>query len=289
MIKIITDPRCLEYHRPGHPERPERISRTVERLRDQDVVAVDWLGPDGVDDATLLRAHTPAHLKRLAQDMDFDADTPAHPHIAAHARRSVGGALTALRLARQGHWPLSLLRPPGHHATADRAMGFCYLNSVAVAALDAQAGGVQRVAVLDFDVHHGNGTEAILHGRPGFAFFSVHQYPAYPGTGTSHSDNCFNYTVRPGAARQEYTAALQRALDDVRAFGPDLLCVSAGFDAYKADPLSDAPLEVEDYEWLGRAVRQFGVPVVSVLEGGYSRDLPELVFAYVRGLDSAEA
>jgi acetoin utilization deacetylase AcuC-like enzyme len=283
-MKIITDARCISYHTPGHPERPERITHTVEKLRAQHTLAVDWLAPLPVEETALLRAHSREHLARLTVLEDFDADTPAYPGIDEHALRSAGGALQALQLARQGEPALSLLRPPGHHATQTRAMGFCYLNSIAIAALEARANGYAKVAVFDFDVHHGNGTEAILLDQPGCAFFSVHQFPAYPGTGARHVRNCFNYPVPPGALREEYLHALNRALAVLKGVGPDVIGVSAGFDAYKRDPLSDAPLEVEDYYWLGQTLRRFGVPLFSVLEGGYSNDLPELVLAYLNGL-----
>lgn len=283
-MKIITDARCAGYHTPGHPERPERITHTVERLRAQEALPIEWLAPAPVEEATLLRAHSRAHLARLGESEDFDADTPAYPGIYEHALRSVGGALHALERARQGELAFSLLRPPGHHATPDRAMGFCYLNSVAIAALEARATGFGKVAVFDFDVHHGNGTEAILLDAPGCACFSVHQFPAYPGTGAQHVRNCFNYPVPPGAPREDYLSALNRALADLKSFGPELIGVSAGFDAYKRDPLSDAALEIEDYSWLGQRLRRFEVPLFSTLEGGYSRDLPELVLAYLTGL-----
>jgi acetoin utilization deacetylase AcuC-like enzyme len=187
--------------------------------------------------------------------------------------------------ALRGERTFSLLRPPGHHATPDRAMGFCYLNSVAVAALAARAPAVRRVAVFDFDVHHGNGTEDILVDRPDLGFFSIHQYPAYPGTGRQHrGSNCFNYPVPPGLPRAHYREVAVRALDDLREFKPDLLAVSAGFDAYARDPLCQQQLEVEDYHWFGQQLAGLSCPMFSVLEGGYSDDLPELVLAYLRGV-----
>jgi acetoin utilization deacetylase AcuC-like enzyme len=281
---VITDERCAAYHQPGHPERPARVARTVEKLREQTRLPITWAAPGPARQEQLLRAHSPSLLSRLAMPVDFDADTPAYPDIRAHAERSVGGALKALHLAREGRQVFSLLRPPGHHATQTRAMGFCYLNSIAVATLEALCRGVRRVAVFDFDVHHGNGTEDILRGRPDCAFFSVHQFPAYPGTGESSHQNAHNYPVPPGASREEYRAELAAALDDLRRYQPALVGVSAGFDAFREDPLSDAALEEEDFAWLGEAFRSLGVPVFSVLEGGYSRQLPDLIFAYLCGL-----
>jgi acetoin utilization deacetylase AcuC-like enzyme len=248
-------------------------------------LAVNWVEPLPVGEDSLLRAHTAEHLQRLEVPLEMDADTPAYPRIAAHARRAVGGALQALRLALAGQPAFSLMRPPGHHATRRSAMGFCYLNSVAIAALEARASGCGRVAVFDFDVHHGNGTEDILLDQPGFAFISVHQSPCFPGTGLAdRGGNCFNYSVRPCPPRREYVAALDKALGRLREFRPDLVAVSAGFDAYRGDPLANGSLEAEDFHWLGRMVRRLEVPAFSVLEGGYSDELPQLILAYLSGL-----
>jgi acetoin utilization deacetylase AcuC-like enzyme len=178
------------------------------------------------------------------------------------------------------------MRPPGHHASREQAMGFCYLNNMAIAALEAAATGAKRVAVFDFDVHHGNGTEAILLGQSGLALFSVHQFPAYPGTGSTNvGKNCFNYPVAPSSPRETYCATLARALDDLKNFRPDLVAVSAGFDAYVRDPLAAGTLLAEDFHRLGQSLRALGVPLFSLLEGGYSRDLPELIFAYLKGVE----
>jgi len=164
-------------------------------------------------------------------------------------------------------------------------MGFCYLNSIAIAALEAMASGTKKVAVFDFDVHHGNGTEAILLNRSGAAFFSVHQYPCYPGTGTGNvGDNCFNYPVAPATPREDYRKVLARALDELKNAKPALVAVSAGFDAYARDPIAQETLELEDFHWLGQSIRGLGIPAFSILEGGYSRDLPELILAYLKGL-----
>jgi acetoin utilization deacetylase AcuC-like enzyme len=233
----------------------------------------------------MLRAHTAEHLTRLSQREDFDDDTPSFPDLAAYARASVGAALDALQAARAGEAVFSLMRPPGHHATRNRAMGFCYLNSVAIAALEGLATGAKRVAVFDFDVHHGNGTEAILLNKPGAAFLSVHQFPCYPGTGTRNvGNNCYNYPVLPQTARGEYLSVLTSALEHLETFKPTLVAVSAGFDAYVRDPLAQGSLVAEDFYWLGKWLRNLGVPLFSVLEGGYSADLPELILAYLKGV-----
>ena len=284
-MKIITDERCTGYGRRGHPERPARVSATVEKLRQQNELPVEWVKPNPATDVAILRAHSPELLTRLSQPEDFDADTPFFPDILEHARRSAGAALDALQSARSGETVFSLMRPPGHHATRKQVMGFCYLNNIAIAVLEALATGAKRVAIFDFDVHHGNGTEAILLNQKGAAFFSIHQFPAYPGTGmTNVGDNCHNFPVTPRTPRGEYRAVLASALDELKKFKPDLVGVSAGFDAYVRDPLAQGTLEAEDFHWLGQSFQQLSVPVFSLLEGGYSRDLPDLIFAYLLGL-----
>jgi len=284
-IHVITDQRCTEYAAPGHPERPERIHRTVERLRCQSELQVEWLKPQPVDDKVLLRAHSRTHLKRLEREVDFDLDTPAYEGIADHARRGVGGGLRALRCALRRKASFSLLRPPGHHSTREDAMGFCYMGNIAITTLAARAAGVERVAIFDFDVHHGNGTEDILVGRPGVAFYSIHQFPAYPGTGRKHrGNNCFNYAIPPGLPASDYRSVATQVLEELMAFKPNLLAVSAGFDTYVRDPLCQQRLEVEDFHWLGRTLAGLDLPMFSLLEGGYSDDLPELILAYLRGV-----
>ncbi len=285
-MKIITDSRCTGYQAPGHPERPARISRSVERLKSQTDLKLTWGEPASVDEETIGRAHSKEHIARVkAAADDFDGDTPAFPDIYQHAVRGVGGALHALKLARAGETAFSLLRPPGHHATNNRAMGFCYLSSMAIVALEALATGTSKLAVFDFDVHHGNGTEAILLNQPHAVFYSIHQHPCYPGTGTRNvGDNCFNYPVPPETPREEYRKVLARALEDLQKQKPALIGVSAGFDAYARDPIAHETLESEDFHWLGKSIRNLGVPVFSILEGGYSHDLPELILAYLKGL-----
>lgn len=284
-VKIITDARCTAYSSRGHPERPARVAKSVEFLKTQSELPIEWTTPGPAADEVILRAHSPEHLARLRIPHDFDGDTPFYDGIEDHARRSAGAALAALQFARTGQVSFSLMRPPGHHATRDQAMGFCFLNNIAIAVLHAKATGAKRVAVFDFDVHHGNGTEAILLNEAGTAFFSIHQFPCYPGTGAEDvGNNCFNYPVPPYTPQTEYRATLAQALADLKQFAPELVAVSAGFDAYARDPLAQGSLEEEDYHWLGRELRTLGVPLFSLLEGGYSNDLPKLIFAYLRGI-----
>ena len=286
-MKIIHDEACTGYAQPGHPERPARITTTLECLRGQTELPITWASPKpGDHDAEIMRAHTPEMVARLNVAGDFDNDTPWFDQIGVRARASVAATLDGLQAGRAGETVFSLVRPPGHHATREKSMGFCYLNNVAIAALAAVQAGCRRVAVFDFDVHHGNGTQDILLNQPGIEFFSVHHHPAYPDTGAANAGrNCFNYPVPPSALRETYKVALRHALDDLRVFRPDLIAISAGFDAYERDPVGAGCLKAEDFYWLGQSFRAFNVPQFSVLEGGYSKDLPELILAYLKGLD----
>jgi acetoin utilization deacetylase AcuC-like enzyme len=284
-MQIITDERCVDYQKAGHPERPARIRDTTARLLGQRTVPLTWVAATPADPAAVLRAHTPEHLARLREASDFDADTPWYPGIAETALRAAGAALQGMAAARAGQPAFSLMRPPGHHALSERAMGFCYLSNAAIAALAARDTGTKRVVVFDFDVHHGNGTEELLVDREGTAYVSVHRSPGFPHTGlVDRGSNCKNHPVAPRAPRSVYRDALSRALADVVAVQPELLVVSAGFDAYVSDPIGRELLELDDYHWLGTELRALGVPMCHLLEGGYSDELPDVVLAYLDGL-----
>jgi acetoin utilization deacetylase AcuC-like enzyme len=229
-----------------------------------------------------LRAHSLEHMEKIRNaTRDFDADTPLYPKIYEHALRSAGAALEVARAASRGERAFSLMRPPGHHATRDRAMGFCYFNNIAVAALDALDNTAKRVAIWDFDAHHGNGTEAIVAHNSRIAFASIHQFPGYPGTGTQSVANVTNYPLGPGTPRKHHVEVVKRALEKLLAFKPDLLLVSAGFDAYAGDPLLQMTLEHEDFSMFGEWLCQLDIPVATILEGGYSDELPELIDAFL--------
>ena len=278
---IFHDPRCAEYHRAGDPERPERITRTVPLLKERHP-DWPWMEPAPATDEQLLRAHTAEHVRLVAGPSgDFDSDTPAHHSIDSYARAAAGSAVAAASRALAGEKSFSLMRPPGHHATRNRAMGFCYFNNIAVAALDALAQGAQRVAIWDFDAHHGNGTEEIVTGNERIVFASIHQYPGYPGTGVKSHANMENYPVAPYSSRDIHMHAMEEALHGLLGAKPDLLLISAGFDAYVHDPITQMSLEQEDFATLGRWLAGTKIPVVAILEGGYSDDLPELIDAFL--------
>jgi acetoin utilization deacetylase AcuC-like enzyme len=278
---IFHDARCLEYSRPGHPERPTRIACTAPLLKDRHP-DWEWREPIAASESALLRAHSSDHLARIRTGAhDFDADTPAYPNIYEHALRSAGAAIDAAQAALRGERAFSLMRPPGHHASRDRAMGFCYFNNIAIAALEALENGAKRVAIWDFDAHHGNGTEAVVAHKPQIAFASIHQFPAYPGTGEKSFANISNYPVAPYTPRTQHVDIAERALKKLIQFKPDLLLVSAGFDAYSGDPLVQMTLEQEDFAKFGQWLRELDIPAAVILEGGYGDDLPWLVDAFL--------
>jgi len=280
---ILQHPDCASYGFPGHPERPQRVIDAIIHLR-RSFSGVEWRTAAAPrDDEAILRAHTAEHLARLAVPRPFDGDTPYHEGIDQIARLSVGGALEAADIARKGHRAFSLMRPPGHHATATRAMGFCYLNNIAIAALHARATGVVRVAIWDFDAHHGNGTEEILQGRDGMLFASVHQFPGYPGTGTSSRGNCLNFPVLPDTPADRHMEILRQSWDAVLKFKPELLLVSAGFDAFWHDPITTLCLQVNDFLTLGCWLHDADLPTAALLEGGYADALPQLIAAFLEG------
>lgn len=286
-LRVVYDERCAEYSSPGHPERPQRVLGTSELLRKQDRIPIEWLKPGLAEDGDLTLAHTSDHVDLVDNPPgDFDGDTAAHPGIGTHARRSAGAAILALKasIKAENKRAFSLMRPPGHHSTPSRAMGFCYFSNAAIISLKAQKLGFPKVAILDFDVHHGNGTEAVVINKPDILFTSTHQSPCYPGTGLKdEGNNCFNFPISPNIPADQYMKKIEAAVEKVKAFSPDLLVVSAGFDAYKNDPIANELLDVSDFRKVGKMVSEFSVPVVSILEGGYSDDLPELVLAYLEG------
>ena len=309
-MQIFHDSRCTEYGRPGHPERPERILPTAPLLRHR---RRDWQWHEAraATDQELLRAHSREHLMRIANtNQDFDLDTPAYPNIDLYARQAAGAAIKSARAAIGGKRAFSLMRPPGHHAMRDRAMGFCYFSNIAVAALDALAvadvpntsprpttpkgfanggaatGKIERVAIWDFDAHHGNGTEALVAHKEKIMFASIHQYPGWPGTGTKSFANILNFPVAPYSPRSNHVAAAEQALEKLLEFKPQLLLVSAGFDAYKNDPITQMTLERDDFATFGKWLADVKIPTAAILEGGYSDDLPELIDAFLSSWDS---
>jgi len=287
---ILYSPRCLDYAAAGHPENPERVRATVAQLQKE---FHTWVVPTACTDVDILRVHTREQLEAVRSGGFDDVETPFFPDIFEIAKLSAGAAINAAEHALAGRPAFSLMRPPGHHAERNRVMGFCYFNNIAIAVAKVlQASpGVQRVAILDFDCHHGNGTEDIFRGDERVLFVSMHQSPCYPGTGFASAGNCVNYPLAPGTGPDEFLETFDKAMDRIRGFDPQLLAVSAGFDSFKNDPITHMGLEVETFYEIGRRVTDFtqpaspapALPCFAVLEGGYAREFAQCVEAFVGG------
>lgn len=286
-MKIFSAEKAADYQIPGHPEHPDRVLKTLRRLRralSRDV----FQEPEPASPEAIRRVHSAGLVEAVAQEIFLDPDTPGAAGIYAASRLSAGAALQAAEAGFGGVKAFSLMRPPGHHATPDQGMGFCYFNSMAVAIAGmAWSGKARKIAVLDLDCHHGNGTEAFCRGREAFLYVSLHQSPAYPGTGLVSLDNCLNYPLPAGTRMRDYRMVLDKALKKLTLFKPDLLGISMGFDTYEKDPLTQFGLRREDYSALGRVLNDLPFPQFALLEGGYHGDLPELVEIFMEGWTAA--
>jgi len=290
-------------HRPGdgHVESPERLRAVIDALNDDPNLELEPADAPMVDVEDLLRVHPKAFVDAVLQSaprtgrLALDPDTVLSTGSLAAARRAAGASVAAVRAVAAGEAERAFcaVRPPGHHAEPGTAMGFCVFSNVAVAARAAQAAGLKRVAIVDFDVHHGNGTQAVFENDPTVFFASIHQSPLYPGTGDPSETglgNIANATVAPHAAREVWRARFEGLMDKVDAFAPELLIVSAGFDAHVRDPLSAQSLEEDDFAWATRAIVSVANArakgrVVSSLEGGYDlQALGRSAAAHVRAL-----
>ncbi|TVQ35426.1 MAG: histone deacetylase family protein [Wenzhouxiangella sp.] len=285
-LLVLTHNDCLGHRPPeGHPERPERLEAAWRGLNQIDELAVKDARP--VTRAELDRAHGPNYLERIenlesaGQRIALDPDTHFGPGSLRAARLAAGAACQGVDsvLAGTATRAFAVVRPPGHHAEAARAMGFCIFSNLAVAALHAVSGhGLKRVALVDFDVHHGNGSEAILAGNGQVLFLSSHQSPLYPGTGqidAPHAANVRNAILPPGSGSNEFRDLwLEHLLPELDRFQPELILASAGFDAHWRDPLAQLQLKDDDYYWIGERLAELADShangrLVASLEGGY--------------------
>ena len=302
-VALFTHPAVLGHDTgPEHPECADRVRAVLQALEAQEFATLLREVAPLLPVEALQPAHSAAHVDYiLGLPVDrvtmIDGDTLYGPGSLEGALHAAGGACAAVDAVMEGWAKAAFVatRPPGHHAESDRAMGFCLFNNVAVAAYHARSRwGLRRIAVADFDVHHGNGTQEIFENDPELFYASSHQFPCYPGTGRASergvAGNVVNAPLPPGSGSAAFRAAWERMLPEMAAFKPELLIISAGFDAHAADPLAQLRLREADFAWVTEAL--LGVAdahcpgrVVSVLEGGYDLEaLAASAAAHVRAL-----
>ena len=301
---LVTHPAFLAHDTGSHhPERPARLEAVLKALEREEFSHLQRREAPAATAEQIARAHPAAFVEAVIAAMPksghvaFDADTICSPGSKEAVLRAAGAVVAAVDAVASGEArnAFCAVRPPGHHAEPMQPMGFCIFNNVAIGALHARAAhGLRRVAVVDFDVHHGNGTQAMFEKDADLFFASTHQYPLYPGTGAREEKgvgNVVNAPLPPQAGSEEFRAAMERqVLPALSAFKPVLLLISAGFDAHRADPLANLNLEDDDYRWVTERLLEIartccGGRVVSTLEGGY--DLGALASAsseHVRAL-----
>ena len=293
MAFLVTDPIYLEHQAAGHVECPDRLLAILEHLRKCGLLAkCEPLAARDASEDEIALVHGRDYIDSVRWICErgggwFDADTYLNERSYAAAVRAVGGVLAAVEAVRDGRGKTAfcLVRPPGHHATATRGMGFCLFNNVAVAARFLK----RRVLIVDWDVHHGNGTQDIFYDDPSVWYLSTHRWPFYPGTGRGDergAGNILNIPIPEDIARPAFLTKLKEGVERAgREFKPEFVLISCGFDAYARDPIGGLGLEPEDYRAMTDVVRSLGTPVVSALEGGYSLEgLGPCAEQHLRGL-----
>jgi len=283
-MKIVFSGKCLKYDAPGHPESSERVRRVYEFLKNKRFKnRFQFVEPDPCSRQDLLAVHSEKMIDTIKHGKFMNFETPALPNIYGYAKLSAGAAIIAMKIALEEGKSFSLMRPPGHHASQDKFEGFCYFNNIAIAVTKALK-HVKRVAILDIDVHHGNGTQDIFMGHENVLFVSLHQYGFfYPGTGKHSEENCINYPLEAGTEESEYLGKLEAAVERIKEYGPNLLAISAGFDTYREDPIGGIKLGPESYSKIADIINEIRKPKFAVLEGGYSDGMKQCVFEFLKG------
>ncbi len=297
----------LEHVTPvGHPERTDRLKALHTALDNEAFASLQRVEAPLADPGAALLCHPERYVEAIRKAIPseglarIDMDTTVSPGSWEAAMRAIGAALYAVDAVASGEAANAFcaIRPPGHHAETARAMGFCLFDTAAIAARHAQkAHGMGKVAIVDWDVHHGNGTQEIFWSDPSVLYASTHQMPLFPGTGAQSetgAGNICNAPLAPGDGSEMFREAFrERILPALRAFGPELIIVSAGFDAHRRDPLAEIDLDAEDFDWaterlMDLAGETAGGRVVSLLEGGYDlKGLAESAAAHIRRLMTA--
>jgi acetoin utilization deacetylase AcuC-like enzyme len=286
MIALLANPAHIGHQADGHPERPERVAAIIEAIAKSDIGLIPEPAPDAPE-ALIHRIHDPSYVTMLDRAASsgggfLDPDTYITPLSMVAARTAAGAVVEGVQRVLDGkaQHALAVVRPPGHHAEHAKAMGFCLLNNIAIGLAAARERGIRRVAVLDFDVHHGNGTQHSFESDPEVFYASTHQYPFYPGTGRAgergSNGNVLNVPLPAGTSDRAFLGAWEKKIGPaVDAFKPELLLVSAGFDAHEDDPLAGLDVSTDGYRELARMIKGWSIAhtggrSVWALEGGYN-------------------
>jgi len=274
-MDLVFSEEALQYRSAGHPESPDRVKKAYSHLQDK----YETLVPEQADFDDLLLAHDREFVESVKNGTFSDPDCPQYDDLFYYATLSVGGAIKARRSEN-----LSLMRPPGHHAGKDFLGGFCYFNNIAIA---VKKSGLKTL-IVDFDAHHGNGTQDIFLGDDDVVYLSLHRSPGFPGTGEESKENAINYPISADTGDEKYLEILGEALGDIMQKEDfEQVALSAGFDGHEDDPLASVGLSTSAFKEIGKKIRSLNLPTFGVLEGGYvGEDLGKNIDAFLKGFNS---
>jgi acetoin utilization deacetylase AcuC-like enzyme len=284
MIEFVYSEEFLKYREISHPDSPERVGNIVTYLQKKG--NFKFVEPEPCKEEDLYLVHTHEMVKSVKENSFFDPDCPNIPNIFYYACLSVGASIKASEISCGDNIGFSLGRPPGHHASKGKIGGFCYFNNIAIAVKKLLLKNY-KVAVLDIDGHHGNGTEEILKNEKNVIYVSLHQFPAYPGTGKYSFENCYNFPIAPFSSPKKYMEKFDMALKIIKDFSPDIIGISCGFDAFEEDPLLQLSLTETDYFIIGKKIASMKKKIFLILEGGYNIfKIGNLVYCFISGLQN---
>ncbi|HRR95469.1 MAG TPA: histone deacetylase [Candidatus Ratteibacteria bacterium] len=283
-FEIVYSPDFLRYYEKGHPECPERIKVIYNFLIKKGIN--NFVGVDLYNEDLLFLAHSREFVENVKNNNFSAMDTPVIPDIYKYAFLSVCAGVKASEISLEtSNIGISLSRPPGHHAGKHFLGGFCYFNGIAVA-VKKIINKEKKVAVLDIDGHHGNGTEDILKMEKNVIYISIHQFPAFPGTGKFSFENCYNFPIAPGTGNKKYLEKFYNTLNIIKEFSPDIIGISLGFDTHKKDPLLSLNLDEKDYYLMGKEIGKTGINLFIIFEGGYNLDvLGSSFYCFIKGIE----
>lgn len=272
-MDLVFSQEALQYRSAGHPESPERVKVAYKYLRDK----YETISPQKASYEDLLLVHTREFVEKVKNKAFSNPDCPKYRELFHHALLSVGGAITAQETSN-----LSLMRPPGHHAGRSFLGGFCYLNNLAIAIAKSEL----KTIIVDFDAHHGNGTQDIFLGNSDIVYISLHRSPGFPGTGQESIQNMINLPIAANTGHKKYLSLLKDALNEITVNDFEQLALSAGFDGHKRDPLASVGLTHDSFYEIGVLLANLDLPTFGVLEGGYvGEDLGKNIDAFLTGFN----